>query len=139
MNEPELIDEILHKVKTIAVVGLSPKPGRASLNIAKYLRNQGYRIFAVNPRIKDWLGEEVYPSLTAIPEKVELANVFRKAEEIPAVVDDAIAAGVKYLWIQEGIVNEEAAQKAENAGIRVVMDRCIFHEHMRTLTKGTGR
>lgn len=132
MNEPELIEEILEHVKTVAVVGFSPKPGRPSSNIAAYLKKHGYRVIAVNPAIEKGLEEKAYPTIAAIPEKVDLANVYRRDKDIPAVVDDAIAAGVKYLWIQEGIVHEEAAQKAERAGIRVVMDRCIYKEHIRS-------
>lgn len=131
MNEPGLIEEILENVKTVAVVGFSPKPGRPSSNIAAYLKKHGYRVIPVNPEIEMGLGEKAYPTLAAIPEKVDLANVYRRDEDIPAVVDDAIAAGVKYLWIQEGIVHKEAAEKAERAGIRVVMDRCIYKEHAR--------
>jgi hypothetical protein len=131
MNEPELIEEILNQAKTVAVVGLSPKPGRPSGSIAAYLQNEGYRVIPVNPALEEALGEKAYPSISAIPEKVDLADVFRRAEHIPAVVDDAIAAGVKYLWIQEGIINHEAARKAEQAGIGVVMDRCIFRDHIR--------
>lgn len=134
MNEPGTIEEILRRTKTIAVVGLSPKPRRPSSDIAKYLQEQGYRVIPVNPAISEALGEKAYPSIGAIPEKVDLANVFRRSENIPAVVDDAIAAGVKYLWIQQGIIHQEAALKAERAGIRVVMDRCIFIDHMRSLT-----
>jgi uncharacterized protein len=131
MNEPELIKEILRRAKTVAVVGLSPKPGRPSANIAAYLQQHGYRVFPVNPSLEQALGEKAYPTISAIPEKVDLVDVFRRAEHIPAVVDDAIAAGVKYLWIQEGIINHEAARKAEQAGIGVVMDRCIFKDHIR--------
>ena len=134
MNERETIQEILSHAKTVAVVGLSPKQGRPSSDIAQYLQEQGYRVIPVNPMISEALGERAYSTVTAIPEKVDLANVFRKAEDIPAVVDDAIAAGVKYLWIQQGIIHKEAALKAERAGIRVVMDRCILIEHMRGLT-----
>ncbi len=134
MKEPELIQEILENAKTVAVVGFSPKPGRPSSNIAAYLKKHGYRVIPVNPEIEKGLGEKAYPTLAAIPEKVDLANVYRRDEDIPAVVEDAIAAGVKYLWIQEGIVHEEAAQRAERAGIRVVMDRCIYKEHVRSRT-----
>lgn len=139
MNEPALIQEILSNVKTVAIVGLSPKPGRVSLNIAAYLQQHGYQIIPVNPLIDQALGQKAYPTLAAIPEKVDLADVFRQADNIPTVVDDAIAAGVKYLWIQEGIVNNEAALKAEQAGIRVVMDRCIYKEHMRGMTSRAHR
>jgi predicted CoA-binding protein len=139
MNEPETIQEILNHMKTVAVVGFSPKPGRPSSDIAKYLQDHGYRVIPVNPKIEEGLGMKAYPTVAAIPEKVDLANVFRRAEDIPSVVDDAIAAGVKYLWIQLGIVNREAALKAERAGIRVVMDRCIFIDHMRGRTARSQR
>ena len=139
MNEPELIQEILSKTKTIALVGYSPKPGRPSGMIAQYLQQHGYRVIPVNPSIEEALGEKAYPSIAAIPEKVDLADVFRRPEYIPGVVDDAIAAGVKYLWIQDGIIHDEAARKAEEAGIGVVMDRCIFRDHARGLAAGPRR
>lgn len=132
MNEPETIQEILDNTRTIAVVGLTDKPGRPSKSVSSYMKQQGYRIIPVNPQIDTALGEKAYPAVADIPEHVDLVNVFRAADTVPAVVDDAILkGGVKYLWIQQGIINQEAAQKAEEAGMKVVMDRCIYVEHAR--------
>ena len=121
--------EILEQSKVIAVVGLSPKPHRDSHGVAKYLQEQGYRVVPVNPRADTILGEKVYPDLASIPEQVDVVDIFRKAEDVPPIVDEAIDIGAKAVWMQLGIVNEEAALKARTAGLGVVMDRCMLVEH----------
>jgi predicted CoA-binding protein len=123
------IKQILSESKTIAVVGLSPKEEKASHRVALYLREHGYRIIPVNPGYSEILGEKCYKSLKGIPERIDIVDIFRKAEDVPPVVDDAIAVGAKVVWIQLGIVNEEAAAKARGAGLEVVMDKCIKIEH----------
>ena len=110
------------RTKTIAVVGLSPRPARDSYDVAKYLQEQGYRVIPVNPLVEEVLGETSYPDLRAIPERIDMVNIFRRSSLVPPVVDDAIAIGVKYIWMQDGVVNEEAAAKAERHGIRVTMN-----------------
>lgn len=132
MNE-STIREILEKSKVIAVVGLSPKLDRPSHRVAAYLKNQGYRIIPVRPAADEILGEKVYSSLKAIPQdiQVDVVDVFRKSEDVPPIVEQAIEIGAKAIWLQEGIVNEEAAQKARAAGLKVVMDLCMLKEHKR--------
>lgn len=123
--------EILRKYRTIAVVGLSSDETRESLGVAAYMQAAGYRIVPVNPAETEVLGEKAYPTVVSIPSQVEIVDVFRRPEALPGVVDDAIAAGAKVIWMQEGIVNEEAAAKARAAGLEVVMDSCIRTEHRR--------
>ena len=123
--------EILRKYRTIAVVGLSSDETRESLGVAAYMQAAGYRIVPVNPAETEVLGEKAYPTVVSIPSTVEIVNVFRRSEALPGVVDDAIAAGAKVIWMQEGIVSEEAAATARSAGLEVVMDRCIRTEHRR--------
>lgn len=133
MNEPAIIREILDNVKTIAVVGLTNKEGRASLGVSRFMQSRGYRIVPVNPRIDSALGEKAYPTLDAAREavgKIDLVNVFRLPQYIPDIVKDTIRLKIPYLWIQEGIVHEEAAAEAEAAGIKLVMDRCILKDRM---------
>jgi hypothetical protein len=125
--------EILRKYRTIAVVGLSSDEARESLGVAAYMQAAGYRIVPVNPAETEVLGEKTYSTVVSIPATVEIVNVFRRPEAVPGVVDDAIAAGAKAIWMQEGIVNEEAAATARAAGLAVVMDRCIRTEHRRML------
>jgi uncharacterized protein len=127
------IRQLLETSKTIAVVGLSDKPDRESYRVAEYLQGQGYRIIPVNPTVDEVLGEKSYPSVSAIPEPVDIVDVFRRPDAVGPVVEDAIAAGAKAVWMQLGIVNEEAAEAAEAAGLQVVMDRCIKIEHARLL------
>ncbi len=130
MNEPEVIDRILIESKTIAIVGVSANPEKISHRVAAFLQSNGYRIIPVNPTVEgEILGEKVYPSIQSIPEPFDVVDVFRRAEDIPGVVDDAIAAGARVFWIQLGIVNEAAAARAEAAGMTVVMDRCMMAEH----------
>jgi len=131
------VQRILKQTKTIAVVGLSDKPDRDSYQIASYLQQQGYRIIPVNPRIKEVLGEKAYPSLRDVPDPVDVVDIFRRSEDVPPIVEDAIAIGAKVVWMQAGIVNEEAAARAEAAGLAVIMDACMRSAH-RTL-RASGR
>jgi predicted CoA-binding protein len=133
MNQDHMLKEILQSTKTIAVVGLSSNPAKESYAIASYLKGQGYRIIPVNPTVSEILGEKSYPDVQSIPEKVDVVQIFRKSEDVPPVVDDAIKAGAKVVWMQEGIVNEEAAQKAQAAGLQVVMDACMRATHRRLI------
>jgi predicted CoA-binding protein len=121
---------LLQRVKTIAVVGLSPKPDRPSYGVAKALQRFGYRIVPVRPATAEVLGEKAYATLKDIPFPVDLVDVFRAAEHIPEVVDECIAIDAPAIWIQEDIVNETAAEKARAAGMAVVMDRCIYKDYM---------
>lgn len=135
MNEPEVIREMLGtgatagKQHTIAVVGLSDNPSKPSHYVSEYMQQHGYRILPVNPSIETVLGERSYPSLAELPVKPDVVNVFRVSFLIPTIVDEMLALGLHNLWVQQGIVNLEAAERAEQGGIRVVMDRCIMVEH----------
>lgn len=131
MNEPEVVAEILKNSKTIAIVGISNKPDRPSYHVAAEMQRRGYRIIPVNPVLKEVLSETCYPTLKEIPFSVDLVDVFRAPEFVPQVVEDTIAIGAKYLWLQEGVVHPEAIVKAESNGIKVVADRCIYKEHVR--------
>ena len=124
--------EILRKYKTIAVVGLSPNRMRPSYGVSDYMKRSGYRIIPVNPGHAEILGEKSYRTLDDVPEPVEIVNVFRRSEHIPEIADAAIRKGAKVLWLQEGIHNEQAAEKARSAGMEVIMDTCILKEHRRT-------
>ena len=130
-TEADLIAELLKSAKTIAVVGLSDSPLRTSHGVSQYMQSQGYRIIPVNPAIMESLGEKAYASLSEVPEKIDIVNVFRRSEFVPDVVEEAIRLGVPAIWMQEGVVHEEAAEKARQAGIFVVMDRCILKEHLK--------
>jgi predicted CoA-binding protein len=130
-TEAERITELLKTAKTIAVVGLTDSPLRPSYGVSHYMRSRGYRIIPVNPNIKEWEGEKAYPSLLDIPEKVDLVNIFRRSEAVPEVVEHAIQIKAPAIWMQEGVVHEESAEKARQAGIFVVMDLCILKEHRR--------
>jgi uncharacterized protein len=121
--------EILKNCHTIAVVGLSANEQKTSNRVAGYLQEQGYRIIPVNPGETQVLGETCYAKLTDVPEKIDVVEIFRKSEDVPSVVDEAIKSGAKVIWMQEGIVNEAAAHKARQAGIQVVMDKCMLTEH----------
>lgn len=131
----DTIRELLENSQTIAVVGLSANSERISYLVARYMQEHGYKIIPVNPNITEVLGEKGYASLRDIPYKVDIVNVFRHSEDVPPVADDAIAIRSKALWMQEGIVNEPAARKAQAAGLKVVMDRCIMVEHARLMLK----
>ena len=129
MNKIDDIGELLRSVRTIAVVGLSNSPMRTSYGVSKYMQSQGYRIIPVNPQIDASLGEKAYSSLSEVPEVIDLVNVFRRPEHVPEVVDEAIRLKLPAIWLQEGVIDEAAAEKAVKAGIFVVMDRCIYKEH----------
>jgi predicted CoA-binding protein len=125
------IGELLKRTRTIAVVGLSDSPLRPSYGVSAYMQTAGYRIIPVNPAIKGALGEKAVASLADVPEKIDIVDVFRRSEFVPDVVDEAIRLKVPAIWLQEGVIHEEAAEKARKAGIFVVMDRCILKEHRR--------
>ena len=129
MNNNTVMQEILLSAKTIASFGLSSNQEKESYGVAAYLKEQGYRVIPVNPTATEILGEKVYPDLESIPDQVDVVQVFRKPEDVPPVVDSAIKIGAKVVWMQEGIVNEEAAQKAREAGLQVVMDACMRASH----------
>lgn len=131
MNSDSEMKEILLSTRTIASVGLSSSMEKESYWIVSYLKEMGYRIIPVNPTAAEILGEKVYPSLSDIPDKVDVVQVFRKPEDVPPVVDEAIKIGAKVVWMQEGISHEEAAQKARAAGLQVVMDACMRATHRR--------
>jgi predicted CoA-binding protein len=128
-TEAERITELLETAKTIAVVGLTDTPMRPSYGVSHYMQSQGYRIIPVNPNIEQWEGEKAYPSLLEVPGKIDIVDVFRRSEAVPEVVEHAIQIKAPVIWMQEGVVHEEAAEKARQAGIFVVMDRCILKEH----------
>lgn len=131
INSQETIRRILDECRTIAVVGLSSDPSRASNNVAGYMRRSGYRVIAVNPNETSVFGDVSYPDLSAVPEKIDLVDIFRRSDEAGKAVDQAIAAGAKAVWLQEGVIDREAAQRALDAGLLVVMDRCWLKEHIR--------
>lgn len=138
-SEADEIKRILKTAKTIAVVGLSDKPDRPSHAVASYLKANGFRIIPVNPAIKaaEVLGEKVYARLEDIPGPVDIVDVFRKSEDVLPIAESAVKIKAKFLWMQEGIVNPDAAEAARKAGITVVMDKCILKEHLKI--KGIGR
>ena len=123
--------EMLTKYRTVAVVGLSLDAGKPSHEVAAYLKRAGFRIIPVNPACAEVLGETCYPTLAEVPGEVEIVDVFRRSEFLPEIVEQAIAKGAKVVWMQEGVVNEPAAARGREAGLQVVMDRCILKEHMR--------
>lgn len=127
---PDQIRSLLREVKTIAVVGLSPRAERPSYRVSRAMQGFGYRIVPVRPAVTEVLGEKAYARLSDIPFPVDLVDVFRNADEVGPIVDECIALGVKRLWLQDGVVNEEAAQKARAAGITVVMDRCVWRDYL---------
>jgi predicted CoA-binding protein len=131
MDDIPTLRRILRNGRTIAVVGLSANWYRPSYFAAKYMQEHGYRIIPVNPAYQEVLGEKCYPSLRDVPEKIDMVDCFRKSAEIPAIAEDAIAIGAKTLWMQLGVVNEAAALRAQEAGLDVVMDRCVKIEHAR--------
>lgn len=123
--------EILASARTIAVVGLSHKRYRPSHGVAEYLKRAGYRIVPVNPHETEVLGEKSYPNLDAVPGPIDIVDIFRRSEFVPEIVEAAIRIGAKMVWMQEGVVHEEAARRAREAGLAVVMDRCILKDHRR--------
>ncbi|MEO1767352.1 CoA-binding protein [Thiobacter aerophilum] len=130
---PEAIRELLKRVKTIAVVGLSPKPDRPSHQVARALKRFGYHIIPVRPGVTEILGEKAYARLADVPETIDLVDVFRAPAQLDAIVDECIRLKIPALWIQEGIVNEAAAQRAREAGLIVVMDRCLYKDYVANL------
>src|SRR6202140_5760242 len=124
--QPDLIADLLKRSKTIAVVGLSNSPLRPSYGVSAYMQTNGYRIIPVNPKIKGAFGEKAHPSLSDVPEKIDIVNIFRRPEFVEEIVDQAIKLKVPAIWMQEEVVNERAAEKAERAGLFVVMDLCIL-------------
>lgn len=133
MNDDQMMKDILTSARTIASVGLSANQEKESYWIVSYLKEQGYRIIPVNPTASEILGEKAYPDLESVPEPIDVVQVFRRAEDVPTVVDAAIKVGAKVVWMQEGIVNEEAAQKAREAGLQVVMNACMRMTHRRLI------
>jgi predicted CoA-binding protein len=125
------VSAILHSARTIAVVGLSGKRFRPSYGVAEYLQRAGYRIIPVNPHETAVLGEKCYPDLDAVPEPIDIVDVFRRSEFVPEIVEAAIRKGATAVWMQEGVIHEQAARRAEAAGLTVVMDRCILKDHRR--------
>jgi predicted CoA-binding protein len=126
--DTDAIRQLLKQIHTVAVVGLSPNESRPSFRVARGLQSMGYRIIPVRPMVSEVLGEQAYPDLGSLPEVPDIVDVFRAAEHVPAIVDDCIRLGVRRLWLQEGIVNEAAAIRATEAGITVVMDRCLWRD-----------
>ncbi len=123
--------KILTEYRNIAVVGASPNPERASHRVARYLIEQGYRVTPVNPNATEVLGRTSYPDLSSVPDTVEVVDIFRRSEDVTPIVEEAIKIGAKAIWMQEGVINDEAATRARNAGLLVVMDRCMYKEHAR--------
>jgi predicted CoA-binding protein len=131
INDPETIKRILDECRTIAVVGLSSSTWRPSHGVAAYMKRMGYRVIAVNPNETEVFSEKSYASLGEVPEKIDLVDVFRRSEEAGTAADEAIAVGAKAVWLQEGVIDHAAAQRANDAGLLVVMDRCWLKEHAR--------
>jgi uncharacterized protein len=125
------VAEILQQSRTIAVVGLSAKRFRPSYGVAEYMQRSGYRIIPVNPEESEVLGEKCYPDLDSVPEAIDIVDIFRRSEFVPEIVEAAIRKGAKTVWMQEGVIHEEAARRAAEAGLDVVMDRCILKDHRR--------
>lgn len=134
MGEPDF-KEMLTRYKNIAVVGLSPDPEKPSHEVAAYLKRAGFRIIPVNPACREILGERCYPTLADVPDQVEIVDVFRRSEFLPEIVEQAVAKGARVVWMQEGIVNQAAAARAEAAGLAVVMDRCLLKEHLKVASR----
>jgi len=130
-QEAASITELLETAKTIAVVGLSSKSSRPSYGVARYLQSSGFRIIPVNPNESEVLGEKCYARLEDIPEKIDIVDIFRRSELVPEIVDAAIRIGARAVWMQEGVVNEESAEKARCAGLTVIMDLCMAPEHQK--------
>jgi len=126
--DTDAIRQLLKQIDTVAVVGLSPNESRPSFRVARGLQSMGYRIIPVRPMVSEVLGEQAYPDLGSLLEVPDIVDVFRAAEHVPAIVDDCIRLGVRRLWLQEGIINEAAAIRATDAGITVVMDRCLWRD-----------
>jgi predicted CoA-binding protein len=139
-NPPdEEVVELLKSAKTVAVVGISHKEDRDSYKVAKYLKEHGYKIIPVNPKYKEVLGEPCYPDLKSIPEKIDVVDIFRKVDAIPGIVDEAIAVGAGAVWMQLGLAHNESAEKARQAGLKVVMNKCMKIEHQRLLSSADNK
>jgi uncharacterized protein len=130
--DPDQIDRLLHEIHSIAVLGLSPNPARPSFRVAQGLQGYGYRIIPVRPMIAEVLGEKAYPDLESLPETPDIVDVFRAAEHVPAIVESCIKLCIRNLWLQDGVVHQAAAQRAREAGITVVMDRCLWRDVARS-------
>ncbi len=131
INSDEVISNILDEAKTIAVVGISSDPSRPSYSVSRYMQVNGYRIIPVNPNETSVLGEKAYASLDDVTEKIDLVDIFRRSDEAGPHVDEAIRIGARGVWLQEGVIDEAAARRALDAGLQVVMDRCILKEHLK--------
>ena len=129
-------ERILNSSRTIAIVGLSSKPDQPSYRVASYLKEQGYKMIPVNPAEQEILGERCYPDLASIPESIDVVDIFRRSEKVPPIVEEAIRIGANAVWMQEGVINEEAASRARKAGLMVVMDKCMRKEHQRLHGRG---
>jgi len=129
--DDDLIKRILNDSKKIAMVGLSEKPDRPSYHVAAYLKSAGYKIIPVNPSASEILSEKAYPDLSSIPEKIDVVDIFRRSDQVGPIVEEAIKIGARAIWMQEGVINNDAARKAANQGLDVVMDRCMLKEHSR--------
>ncbi len=132
-----LEERILKDYRSVAIVGVSPRPQRPSHRVASYLSRHGYHVIPVNPHAQQILGKTSYPDLSSIPEPVEVVDIFRSSEDVLPIVDEAIEIGAKAVWMQEGVINEEAAAKARDAGLLVVMDKCMRKEHQRLTQDGS--
>ena len=132
ISDEEILD-ILRAPATVAVVGISDKPDRDSFQVAKYLLEQGYRVIPVNPMLENVLGQRCYPSVRDVPERIDVVDIFRRSDAVPEIVDEAIEVGAKVVWMQLGVVHKEAAEKAQQAGLKAVMDRCIKRDHSRLI------
>ncbi|HKG23350.1 MAG TPA: CoA-binding protein [Blastocatellia bacterium] len=131
INSPEGIRQILDDSRTIAVIGLSSDPSRASHSVSAYMKSQGYKIIPVNPNEESVLGERAYAKLEDVPEKIDIVDIFRRSEDAGSHVDEAIRIGARAVWLQEGVIDHGAAARAQKAGLTVVMDRCILKDHVR--------
>jgi len=127
----EIAQKLLTEARTIAVVGLSDNPARPSYDVASFLQKKGYRIIPVNPKLESVLGEKSYPDLLSFPEKIDIVDIFRRSEDVGPIIDEAISAGAGAVWMQLGVINDEAARKASEAGLDVIMNLCIKIEHLR--------
>ena len=132
-HDASVTAHVLRTYHSVAVVGLSPDPTRPSHAVARYLQEQGYDVVPVNPNCREVLGRRCYPDLRSVPGGVEIVDVFRRSESVGPIADDAIAIGAKVLWLQDGVVNEEAAERARRAGLIVIMDDCMAREHRRLI------
>lgn len=129
VSDVSIIEGLLRSARTIAVVGLSNKRWRPSYGVSEYMQRAGYRIIPVNPALSEVLGEKCYPDVEAVPDRIDIVNVFRRSEFVPGIVEAAIRAGAGAVWMQEGVVHEAAAARAREAGLTVIMDKCLLKEH----------